>query len=160
MLPESRTAAAPRSSRALRPWRSMLVTSSSTKRAPGWCSWRSRTSSIRETVCTTRRWRSAGTSSAAPNGRHGVITSRSPGNRPATSGSSEYVPTARVSQPSHAALRASRPSPKPYPLPFATGTRPGLGLGDRPQVRAPAVPVDREGEAHVARRLMASWKPL
>ncbi len=64
--------------------------------------------------CAPRGSASAGsTSRAAPNGRHGVSTSRSPSNRLATSGSSSYVPTARVSTPSHWALRASRPRPKP-----------------------------------------------
>ena len=49
---------------------------------------RSRRSSTRDTVWTTRRRSASGTSSAGPNGRHGVSTSRSPEKRVATSGSS------------------------------------------------------------------------
>ena len=151
MVPESRTAAAPRSSRALSPWRSMLVTSSSTKRAPGWCSWRSRTSCIRETVCTHPALEVGGhlerraerpprrhhqQVSGEPAGHLGQLGVRADGQGVAAE------PGGLAGQPTE---------PEAVPVALRDRHEPGLGLGDRAQVRAPAVPVDREGEAHRAR---------
>ena len=71
--------AAAQRSRALSPWRSMLVVRSSTKRASGWRVSRSVRSSVRLTVWITRAATAGSISSPAPNGRHGVITSTLPG---------------------------------------------------------------------------------
>ncbi len=94
----------------------MLVICSGTIRAVGSIASRRVRSSYLLTVWITRP--ASGPGNGSTNGRHGVSTSRSPSQRRETSGSSSYVPTARVvtSWPwsrSHWVLRASRPSVKP-----------------------------------------------
>ena len=91
------------------------------------------------------------TSSAAPNGRHGVSTSRLPSYRVATSGSSSYVPTARVSTPSQPAGLAGQPAEREaVAVALRDRDQARGGVGDRAQVAAPAVAVDGEGETHRA----------
>ncbi len=149
----ARTSAADSRSRRLRPCRFMLVTSSSRIRAPGCRSSRATASSTRLTVWTTRDAIRSSTSSAAPNGRHGVSTSRSPSKRGATSASSAYVPTATASTPSHCGLAGEPVEAEAVAVALRDRDQAGGLVGDPAQVAAPAVAVDGEGEAHQRRRM-------
>ena len=84
------------------------------------------------------------------NGRHGVSTSRSPSNRCATSATSSYVPTARVSTPSRAALRGEPAEAEAVAVALGDRHQAGVGVGDLGEVRRASGRRRRTGSGGIA----------
>ena len=155
--PEPSTAAAALRSRAVRPWRSMLVTSSTTNRAPGRRSWRSphvlepgdrvHDPAVQVVGHLERR------PERPPRGQHQQVSGEPGGHlgQLGVGADGEGV----AAQPVR--LAGQPAEPEPVAVALRDRHQSGLGGGDRTQVGAPAVAVDREGEAHPDRRFMATW---